>query len=568
MKNLTGVFFLFLFVQLTVAAPESESQKYWIFFIDKGNPSTLKKARHAVLDHMTARARQRRLKVLDPQALVEITDLPLYTPYKDSLVAHGIDLVYESKWFNAVSAYLTQWQRLRLLQKEFVREIRPVKIFYRSAPENGGMSKTPAVVTAGDEIDPRYGYSYTQNSLSQIPQVHDLGFSGEDVLIAVFDSGFRLNHNAFAQLDVVAMYDFIHKDNNVDYDAEQDIVSQISHGTKVLSVIAGYHVNHLIGPAYNSRYLLAKTEDVSSETRIEEDFWIAAAEWADSLGADIITASVGYNDWYTYADMDGNTAMITKAADLAVKKGIVVVSSAGNERNNSWKYVIAPADGDSVIAAGAVDQNKTVTYFSSSGPTADGRVKPDVMAMGQDVYSINVPIHTDSTSDRYTYISGTSASAPIVAGACALILTAHPDLTPMQVREALIQTANRADRPDNDYGYGLVQTLEALYYHGDPHGIPSRTDFAGGYPNPVFRDQGRAFTLLLDIQSPARVSIEVYNRLGQQILSLYNGTMHVGGNQAVRWDCLDNNGRPVASGIYFIRIRIASKEIIHKVTVL
>jgi hypothetical protein len=566
MKKIIFLSAIVTFVAILPAQTISQIDKYWIFFTDKVSLNRLSKTQR--YDLITERARFRRLRVSDAQHLVDYTDLPLDRAWIDSLKKSNITIVHRSKWFNAVSAYLSGSQRDLLRQKPFIERIEPVSVFRRFPVKDNQLLKSPPVGDLFDDIDPSYGYSYKQNALSQVPQVHELGFTGQDVLIGVFDSGFRLNHEAFADINVLAAYDFVHQDDNVDYDPDQDIASQISHGTKVLSIVAGYRLNKLIGPAYSSSYLLAKTEDVSSETRIEEDFWIAAAEWADSLGADIITSSVGYNDWYSYSDMDGNTALITRAADLAVKKGIIVVTSAGNERQDPWKYIIAPADGDSVIAAGSVDQNSDIAYFSSSGPTADGRIKPDVVAMGVQDYSVNVPLDTTRISERYTYISGTSASAPIIAGICALILCAHPELSPIQVREALVRTATQADQPDNDYGYGIAQALKAVYYHGDPMGIPSRTDLIDGFPNPVIRGRDKAFTLLLDVQSTLRVTLNIYNILGQRVRALFDGMLEPGGSQPVRWDLYDGSGYPVSAGIYVIKIEIGDKTINQKITVL
>jgi hypothetical protein len=210
----------------------------------------------------------------------------------------------------------------------------------------------------------------------------------------------------------------------------------------------------LIGPAFGADFALAKTEIKLSETQIEEDNWVAGVEWADDLGADIVSSSLGYQDWYTYEDMDGNTALCTIAADLAVSKGIVVVNSAGNERITTWYHIIAPADGDSVIAVGAVDLQGGLASFSSAGPTFDGRIKPDVVARGVQTYCA-------WANGGYGGASGTSLSAPLVAGVCALLLEIHPDWTPIQVREALWHTASQADDPDNLYGYGIANAAEA-----------------------------------------------------------------------------------------------------------
>ena len=219
-------------------------------------------------------------------------------------------------------------------------------------------------------------------------------------------------------------------------------------------MVGGFEEDSLIGSAYGASFALAKTEMIDSEVVAEEDNWVAGIEWADSLGADVVTSSLGYNEWYTYEDMDGNTALCTIAADLAVSKGMVVVNAAGNERPYAWHYIIAPADGDSVIAVGAVDLQGKLTSFSSAGPTYDGRIKPDVLACGYRTFCA-------SSSGGYTRMDGTSLSTPLVAGVCALLLEAHPDWSPIQVREALWNTASRADNPDNLMGYGIVNAAKA-----------------------------------------------------------------------------------------------------------
>ena len=246
------------------------------------------------------------------------------------------------------------------------------------------------------------------------------------------DAGFsNLTHEAFSSMDIIAKWDFV--DNDLD-------VGGHSHGTGTLSTIGGFMEGQLIGPAYGASFILARTEnDPASETPIEEDNWIAALEWADSIGVDVTSTSLGYLDFdapytsYTWEDMDGNTALITIAADHAVKLGITVVNSAGNNGYNSLHNTLnAPADGDSVITIGAVSSSGVISSFSSVGPTADGRIKPDLLAMGSSVYAAS----TAGTSS-YAYVSGTSFSCPLAAGVCALMLQKNPSLAPMEILQLI-----------------------------------------------------------------------------------------------------------------------------------
>jgi hypothetical protein len=282
--------------------------------------------------------------------------------------------------------------------------------------------------------------------------------SGKGILITILDTGFWLHHPAFDYIlnsgRLIATHDFINNDDNVEDQNDQ----QRGHGTAVWSAVGGFVSDTLVGCAYGAQFALAKTEIVSQEIQIEEDNWVAGVEWADSIGADVVSSSLGYNDWYTYKDMDGKTAKCTIAADLAVSKGIVVVNAAGNERNCSfppcWNYVIAPADGDSVIAVGAVDLQGNIASFSSMGPTYDGSIKPDVDACGVSTYCA-------SAYGGYTRASGTSLSTPLVAGVCALFLEIHPQWKPYDVINALHSTSSQADHPDTLMGYGIVNAAKA-----------------------------------------------------------------------------------------------------------
>ncbi len=425
-----------------------DTDRYWIFFSDKNSKI------NSILDDdqrqiISARALKRReirgaLKVFDE------TDKPVSADYIRQLKNLGIIIHHTSRWLNAVSCYLNGTRVQELEKLNFVKKIQPVKSYIRT-PLKPALQKD---LYKSD--DPDYGPSFNQNNMIGIPTAHSLGFHGEGVLIAVFDTGFILEHEALKNVEVTATWDFINGDDNVENESG-DLSTQHNHGTEVLSVLAGYQPGNIIGPAYASHYILAKTEDLKSETHAEEDNWIAAAEWAESLGADIISSSVGYILDYTYEDMDGNTTLITRAADLAVRKGVAVFSSAGNEGSTSWKYVIAPADGDSVIAIGGVLPDETFWNSSSRGPTADGRIKPDLLAQAQGVYTIN-----PQTTDSYKYVNGNSYSCPLAAGVGAVLYSTMPGLTPIDLRDLLIQNASHYDNPDNQHGYGLID-LEKIF---------------------------------------------------------------------------------------------------------
>jgi serine protease AprX len=288
-----------------------------------------------------------------------------------------------------------------------------------------------------------YGPSRGQLDMLRVPVAHEVGLQGQGTLVAVIDSGFDgLAHPAFAATQVADRWDFVDGDT---------IVEGASHGTTTFSVIGGYHPGHLVGVAFGARFLLARVGP-------SEDEMVAAVEWAEARGADVVTMSVGVE--MGAERMDGRTASITIAADRAVERGVVVVMSAGNfGYSPAANTLAAPADGFGVLGVGAVHPSGPWAIFSSVGPTADGRIKPDLVAQGVDV-QVAWPFGVAS----YRRSSGTSYSCPLVAGVGALLLQAHPDWTPGQVANALRETASRAAQPDNRLGWGIPDVVGALSY--------------------------------------------------------------------------------------------------------
>jgi subtilisin family serine protease len=315
-----------------------------------------------------------------------------------------------------------------------------------------------------------YGASLAQMEQINVPAVHDLGLHGEGTIVAVFDTGFdNLPHEVFAGTNIVAQWDFVNGDPNVADEADR---GDGSHGTSTLSVLGGFKEGALIGPAYNATFLLAKTEDTTRETPVEEDHWVAAAEWAEALGADVISTSLGYLTYdapfasYTFLDMNGTIAASTRAADLAVERGVVVVASAGNAGLNLLHNTLgAPGDGHRVLTIGAVDLTRRRASFSSVGPSADGRIKPDLAAAGQGVKAA-----VSTTPTAYGLVSGTSFSCPLAAGVAALVVQAHPNYTPAQVAAVLRNTSSQASAPDNLLGWGIVNALAAIEAPEPPAG--------------------------------------------------------------------------------------------------
>jgi len=461
---------------LLSASSDKDELLVWVFFNDKGentahyfiNPESV----------VSEKSLKRRAKVLPPDELISDMDLPVNAEYIEKVVSLGFEVKQKSKWFNGVSGYVTKSNIGLISQLSTVKSLDIVHKFKKdysfeedaSNQSQGNSLNKPNGITLFN-----YGQSFTQLNQINVPAVHDMGYTGQGITICSMDAGFdNLAHEVFSSMNIIAMWDFV--------DDDSDVSQGGSHGTSTLSTIGGFKEGQLIGPAFNSDFILARTEDIYSETPVEEDNWIAALEWADGMGVDVTTTSLSYLDYdppftsCTWEDMDGNTALITIAADLAVKLGIVVVNSASNSGYNPNHNTLgAPADGDSVITVGAVTSSGDRANFSSVGPTVDGRVKPDLMAMGSGVY-----VARSSSPTSYGTSGGTSFSCPILAGAAALVLSVDPTLTPMEVLDLFRQTASRSSNPDNLMGWGIINTLDAIELIPVPVEI---TLFSGSYVN-------------------------------------------------------------------------------------
>ncbi len=417
----------------------------------------------AALDRAEAelhpRAARRRAKMHHAgERLVDKNDLPLNPRTIKSCQATGANLHQQSRWLNAASFYATADQIAELTQVTGVQRVSLVGSLQRAGVptpvgrvEDRG-SRPNVGSNKATTID--YGTNFDAMDQAGVLAAHDMGLSGHGVIVGMLDTGFRVTHEALAGIPVLAAWDFVNNDANVDNEGS-DPASSVNHGTMTLSTVAGNMPGQLVGPGYGVSVLLAKTEDVSQEVQLEEDHWVAGLEWAEGLGADIISSSLGYIDWYVYDDLDGDTAVTTVAAKLAVGRGLIVVTSAGNDRGTTG-YLLAPGDADGVVTVGAVDDTGAISWFSSPGPTADGRIKPDVTALG-----VSNTVADPGDDANYFTANGTSFSCPLTTGVVALMLERVPGLTPADVLEALHNTASQSSTPDNDQGWGIVDAMAA-----------------------------------------------------------------------------------------------------------
>ena len=475
------IFALLLFTTSIVFSQE-QPHKCWIYFRDKDESTLRTLVANATVHEIsqatgiTERALKRRAKVLSSSQLVSTQDIPVSQSYIEQLQLNGISVINTSRWFNAVTAMLTSEQASRVAALPFVDRIELVRTFVgkKVVPQATPLRKN-SVTTTQNLHD--YGPSLAQVTQINVVPVHNLRITGRGVLIGMLDSGFRWKvPESEMNMDVIKEYDFIQHDSitaNQVGPTPIDEVEQDEHGTLTLSLVGGYKEGELVSPAFGSSFILAKTEYVPSETNIEEDNWVAGIEWEEQNGVDVVSSSLGYSIFdsldangipqhsYTPADMNGRTATTTKAAVIAARLGVVVCNAMGNEAESSWHILTSPADADSIISVGAVGISGTYASFSSVGPTADGRTKPDVVADGVGDYCALRALSSYSTG-----FQGTSLSTPLVAGAAALILSAHPELTPIQVRDALRNTASGAMSPNDSTGWGVIDTYRALLYNG------------------------------------------------------------------------------------------------------
>ena len=439
------------------------THKVWVFFRDKGPDAAARRGEVVLSPRALARRALR-----GQTRTVTVEDVALLPAYAAAVAARVTRVRHQVPWVNAMSVEANAEQVAAVEALPFVARVDLVRGYRRRPEEDLGVrarsEPEPPTVARGTPRAPTaldYGPSAGQVTQIGVPAVHDLGLRGEGVMVAVFDTGFdTLFHEAFSSMAIADRHDFVNGDDDVADGGR----GEGSHGTETLSVIGGFASGRLIGPAFQSTFLLAKTEDTDSETPVEEDNWAAATVWAEARGADVISSSLGYLTFdpgspsYTFADMNGSTAISTRAADLAASRGIVVVNSAGNAGFNLQHNTLgAPADGLLVLAVGAVTSTGVRASFSSVGPTVDGRIKPDVVAQG-----VFVTAAAPDTPSSYTNVNGTSFSCPLTAGVAALVLQARPSASVAEVGEAIRSTASQAAQPDNLLGWGIVDAAAAV----------------------------------------------------------------------------------------------------------
>ena len=441
--------FLAIALLATGASAQQDTLKYRISLKDKAATEySLKKPEK----YLSAKAIERRRKQNLP---IDSTDLPVCRKYIDEIRKQGVKIVVTGKWDNFVTVSCNDTTLIdRIAALPFVLSTEKVWI-------SPGAGK-PSMATARDSVlnqptihpDSIYGRAITQIQMSNGDKLHEAGFKGQGMTIAVIDAGF---HNvdkitAMQNIRILGTKDFVNQ--------QADIFAESSHGMSVLSCIGMNRPDIMTGTAPEASFWLLRSEDEYSEHLVEQDYWSAAVEFADSVGVDVINTSLGYYSFddksknYKYRDLDGRHALMSRQASHIADKGMILVCSAGNSGAGSWKKITPPGDADNVLTVGAIDKRAVLATFSSVGNTADHRVKPDVVAVGvgSDV------IRTDGNQGR---ANGTSFSSPIMCGMVTCLWQACPTLTAKEVIELVRRSGDRAGFPDNIYGYGVPDMWKA-----------------------------------------------------------------------------------------------------------
>lgn len=532
MKNLVLIVFLIISIFPSLA---QEKYRYLVLFKDKNNsPFSLSKPEA----FLSKKSLERRAK---NQVNISEQDLPVNPAYLKEISAMGATVLYPLKWINGALVKMTPSLKNKVLLNQNVRGL-----YYPFAIDSS-VAVSPNASSQGikslKEQTSAFNYGQSNTQIVQIglDHMHIAGITGNQVILTLLDDG-------FANTPSLPIFKNMMEEKRLigtmaTSPDRKSVFEKGNHGTNVLSVIAGFAETNLVGGAFKASIALAQTEESESEKLVEEVNWLRGAEWADSLGTDIIQSSLGYTQFdlplynHQYNQLNGNTTLVTKAANWATEKGIICVISAGNEGTSNWKYISAPADAPDILSVGAVSSSLTKLSFSSFGPSSDGRIKPDVCALGSGVRAAEV-------DGSFGFYMGTSFSAPLVASLVAGLIEQFPKTNAVTLRDIVRKSASQANTPTNSLGYGVPSYEKAVELLSPVLATKVTKDQTISiYPNPV--EMGGI--LHLSSYKLDNYNVEVWNIQGQLV-------------QQFDWQGEEKNISlgPLRAGKYFFRIKSAS----------
>ena len=527
----------FLLLLLTVAVfvqAQVATDIYWVQFTDKtDSPYSIDNPEA----YLSPRALQRRANL---NIAIDEYDIPVNPQYLQAVADCGAELLNPSKWLNGVTVHVTDPSVIDALQElAFVSAVRNCPNDLKAQEQKQRWIENemrPVTVNRGSRG--YYGGADNQVKQLNVNVLHDIGYDGSGVVVAVLDGGFVGTdaHSCFDNMReegrLLGVRDYVYGSTTV--------YSQTKHGTACLSTMAAYVPNTMVGTAPKASYYLIHTEDYEQENIVEEYNWVSGAEYADSLGVDVCSTSLNYFDFdmsqwnHPFEHYDGHTAPMTIGAEIAASRGMICVNSAGNNGSGTCTIGI-PGDAEHILTIGAVNAEGQRAGFSSVGPTYDGRVKPDVMAMGEGTY---VAVYSSDYPDYYNG-NGTSFATPVLAGAVACLRQAYPYASVQEICDAVRQCGNRADNPNSYYGYGIPDFSQAIELLATTeHAEPSAGEVLSVYPNP---SQGEVHVML---NQGANAEVTVFDITGRQLFNYhFNGLNH---------SSLENHLNNLVSGVYFI----------------